>query len=129
LKKKRKRVVLKIKVYLQGGVDYDILEAVLKKDGFGVISAVKKGKVNKKREEHVAYATMNNAILLTDDKNFGRSYKINHEGILILYQSNDSKKVMTLQKIVNALKNIRDQVQDNRIDLRNRVYPLNVFVP
>jgi len=120
--------VSKIKIYIYGSLDYDILKAALKREGFEVISASKIGMKNKKREDHLNCCFLNDAVLLTDDERFSLTNKINHNGIFIIYRFKDPKKYMTLPKIIKAFKNIDKQIQNNKINLKNKVYPLNIFV-
>ena len=119
--------MFKIKIYLHDPVDYDILKAALKKEGFIVISASKIGMQNKRIEEHLNCARLNNAVLLTNNRDF-LSTKNKHNGILIIYNFKDPKKFMTLQKIIRAFKNIDNQIRTNRINIENRIYPLNIFI-
>ena len=85
---------------------------------------------NKMREEHIQYATANRAVLLTNDPMFAkRTFKVINKGILIIYSSTNLKNVMSLPKIVSALKNVRDQMERNNFDLTNKVFSLNVFLP
>ncbi|HZX12505.1 MAG TPA: DUF5615 family PIN-like protein [Candidatus Nanoarchaeia archaeon] len=123
-------MVLEIRIYLDETVDNDILRMALKKANFDIISAKRIGMTNKMREEHIQYATANRAVLLTNDPMFAkRTFKVINKGILIIYSSTNLKNVMSLPKIVSALKNVRDQMERNNFDLTNKVFPLNVFLP
>ncbi|GEM_PF-2280967 len=119
----------KIKIYVYGALDYDIIRAALKRENFEIISASKVGMKNKKDEDHLKYCFLNDAILLTNDKNFSQLNNLmNHNGILISYEFPDPKKFMTLSKIIKGLKNIEKQIQKSKINLKNKIYPLNLFI-
>lgn len=97
----------------------------MKKNRFEVISAIKIGMIEKWDHEHLGSAVALDAVLLIK-----RDYTTNvrHKGILIVHPSDDPKKEMTLAKIVSALLNLKKQVENNKINLENTVYPLNIFV-
>ena len=116
-----------IKIYLQGNIDFDILYGLLKRNNFKTISSRRIGMIDKTNGEHIKCAFVNNAILLSFDKSFQET-KIKHKGILIVYKFADQKKEMTPVKIIKALKNLRKQIEENNLDLENKIYPLNIFV-
>lgn len=119
--------MVNIKVYLDDNIDEDELIAFLRSNNFQVISPREISMRHKSDNEHLKCASLNNAILLTNDKNFPKdsnSKTIIHKGILILYKDNNKKKDITLTKIIKAFKNIEKQ----KIDLEKKVYPLNIFI-
>ncbi len=110
--------MFKIKIYLHENIDYDILYGLLKKNGFDVISTAKGGVKNKNNKEYLESAFVFNAVLLTQIEIIPKG---RHKGILI------TKDMMPAQ-ILKALKNLRKQIEENRINLDNKVLPLNIFL-
>src|SRR5438552_386104 len=97
---------------------------MLEENNFEVLSPRSVKMSGKSDKDHLQYATMRDAVVVTSDKQFARSARMkNHAGILIMYQYNDPRKDMSFEKIVRALQNIVRL----GIELRKHVYKLNDF--
>lgn len=120
---------MKIKIYLEDNVDWDILKKKLENKGFKVISAKVVKNSGKSKEIHLACAISNNAILLTNNKEFYNiSLATKHKGILITHTFTDPKKKVTIDKIIRGLENIREQMINRGFSLENKTpFPLNLF--
>lgn len=113
-----------IKIYLDDSIDNNILIAILEDNGFTVISPRDYKMAGKRDDEHLRFAVMKDAVVLTYDRNFPTpTPRIPHCGILIVYKYNELKKNLTPQKILRALRNI--QRQDLNLD--NKTLPMNIF--
>lgn len=116
--------MIRIKIYLDDNLDNDYLKNILRNFGFEVISPREIKMRHKKDEEHLKYAIINQALVLTKDKGFKKLHnKINHRGIIIIRQENNLKKDMKENKIVKALKNI----EALKLKLENNLIYLNQF--
>lgn len=110
--------MFKIIIYLHRNIESDILYGLLKKNGFEVIDTTRGGVKNRNDKEYIESAFVFNAILLTEIEIIP---KVKHKGILIA-------KGMVPVQILKALKNLRKQIEENRISLDNKVLPLNIFL-
>ncbi|MBS3167605.1 DUF5615 family PIN-like protein [Candidatus Woesearchaeota archaeon] len=116
--------MLNIRIYLDDNLDKESFISLLVKESFEVISPRTIGMRHKKDEEHLKCAVLNNAILLTLDQGFQKLHKkLNHEGIITIYQQMNRRKNMNDLDIVKALKNIISL----SIELKNKILSLNDF--
>lgn len=117
--------MLKIKIYLDDNLDSNLIKVILRVNGFEVISPREIGMVGERDDNHIKCAVSKGAIMLTQDREFPNpDPHIKHNGILIIYRSNNIKKDMTPAKILKSLKNIQRQ----NLNLENQILPLNKFL-
>lgn len=97
------------KIYLDDCADANILIRLLEAAGHQVVTPRQTGIVGKDDEVHLRYATDNGLILLTKNPaDFGELHKKDptHNGILLVYQDNDSGRDMGHAHIVQAIANM-----------------------
>ncbi|MCS7264447.1 MAG: DUF5615 family PIN-like protein [Armatimonadetes bacterium] len=119
-------------IYLDDCLDDDHLIALLRQEGFVVISPRKVGTIGLSDEEHLNYCARNGyAILTADADDFSdlhenwRSKGLHHAGIIVICRERDVRKHMTNRKIARALKNLLEACEKSEVPIVNEFIVLN----
>jgi hypothetical protein len=104
--------------------------AILKQEGFEVISPRSEGMRGKHDLEHISFATSLGIPILSFNSHEFRVFHENlmadskaHSGILVVHRYNNPKKDMGLRQIAKAIKNIIAL----KLPIPNHFYDLNEF--
>lgn len=125
MKKKEEQAAIQDKIYLDDDVDRNSLIKVINSLGFVVISPRQVGMSKKKDHQHLAYASLQKAVILTrnfrDFKELHKKHK--HSGIFLIYRYNNPNKDMNNIQIAKAIKNLLD----TGVVVENNLFVLNQY--